>query len=513
MITRYLFMISSETFSKSSSSKKGIFLFWLGCFVFYFFIMFCAPYTYDDYEFARVEYGSFQELLKFCLTYGNGRLLGNMGAIVLNQNPVLGALAKGFVMSTTVILIPALLHLGGWHSYFLSFLLITAIDPALFAQVFTWTSGFQNYVPPVFLMLTILYLMQTYPNENGVTFKKVFYCIALFIIAFASQLYIEHSSIINLVLSAFLVVKACKEKRCLAPAVTLLVATIAGLIFMFWIPSYFMASSNNHTTGYRSFYINSLFTLIFNCARNAIRLTNHYLGMSGIPLCAGSAITVWLTRCHRKEKWNSILYAGSVIPLIYMIVCTLLNTEGWYAEPAILHHIIAMIAVLSALFTWIIALFRMQDTVLRNRIWVLLGFAVFSLMPLLIVTPIRIRVLYHSQIFVIMAFILCFSDYMKFWNSGFVNSFTKYLFISTVITAVTLGSVFISIRNMTVARHEYTVSQMAEGAKEIEFFRVPYEYVHDATDSGIGDYYFYDYPRDIQFNIIPFDQWMDNYLE
>jgi len=508
-------MKASEIQSRKTDPKLQLSLFWLGCFLFYFLIMLCAPYSYDDYEFTSVQYATFGELLQYCLTYGNGRLLGNLGGIVLNQIPVFGAVAKAFVMSTTVLLLPAILSIRSRHSYVLSFLLTTAIDPALFAQVFTWTSGFQNYVPPVFLMLVILYLIQQYPQEQGQIPRKAVISIALFVIGLAAQLYIEHSSIINLMLALFLVVKALYSPRRhgLAPALSLLLATTVGLILMFWIPAHFMASANNHTTGYRSLYVNSIATFIFNCARNALRLTNHYLGMSGVPLCAGAALTVYLTGSERKEKTNTLLYAFSIIPLLYMIICSALNVEGWYAEPAVLHHAIAMVMVLSALAVWVIALLAMKDTLLRNSVLVLLGFAVFAMLPLLIVTPIRIRVLYHSQIFIVMAFLLCLCRWIDTWNPKITAHITRLLGLCSLIIVISLGSVFLSIRSMNQVRHKYTVQQIEQGVKTVDFFRIPYDYVHDYTDNGMGEYYYHTKPMDVEFNILTYDQWMNDLLD
>ena len=500
--------------SKVFSGKSTV-IFAIGCFLFFFFIMLCAPYSYDDYEFTSVKYESFSELVHFCLTYGNGRLFGNLGGIVLNQFRICGALAKAFVMSCTVLLIPAILGIRTRHGYLLSFLLTTAIDPALFAQVYTWTSGFQNYVPSVFLMLVMLYLMQQYPKQHEQPAKKIVICILLFLIGVSAQLYIEHSSIVNVVLASLLLLKSFTKshRNTLVPAFILLIATTIGLIIMFWIPAHFMASANNHTTGYRSLYINSIATFIFNCARNALRLTNHYLGISGIPLCGGALLTTYLTNNRRSNHFNTALYTGGIIPLLYMIVCSGLNIEGWYAEPAIVHHAIAMIMVLSALVTWIIALFGFEDTQLRDRILVLLGFAVFAMLPLLIVTPIRIRVLYHSQIFVVMAFICILSRWLDTWNATRIISISKILSLTSLVTVVALVCVFLSIRSMDQARHKYTVQQIQQGAKTVDFFRIPYDYVHDYTDAGMGEYYYHTQPMDVSFNILTYDQWMNDLLD
>lgn len=510
---RSVFMKASGGYFKQTVTKKQCFRFWGLCFLFYFLIMLCAPFTYDDYTFARVPYDSFGQLLNYCLTYGNGRLLGNIGAILLNHFPVCAAIVKGFVFSSIIVLIPGILGLDGRIHYLLSFLLVTAIDPSLFAQVITWTSGFHNYVPPVFLLLTALWLVQKYPDVQGSSIRKILYCVSLFLIGLAAQLYVEHSSVINIAFSAFLVLKAFKDKQKLVPASILLSATVLGIVIMFGIPVYYRVSLSSGSNAYRSFYIDSIFTFVFNCARNALRLSNHYFGLCGVPLCLGGIVTTWMTRTQRKERFNSILFAGSGLPLIYMIVCSAMNAEQWYAEPAILHHTIAMAAVFTALISWLVALFKMPDTLIRNRIWILLGFAVFSLLPLLIVTPIHIRVFYHSQIFIVIAFLLILSKCIETWNQAAGNALYRVLMVTAMVLCVVLSSVFLSIGNMEKARHSYTLQQMEEGAAEIEYFRIPYQHVHDGTDPCMGDYYYYESPRDIQFNIVPFDQWMNDHWD
>lgn len=494
-------------------NKKKLFVFWTGCFLFYFVIMSCAPYSYDDYEFASLDFSSAREFILYCLTYGNGRLLGNISGVFSNQVPIFGSFYKAFIISTTIILIPEILGIRSKFTYAASFLLTTAIDPSLFAQVFTWTSGFANYVPPVFLMLASLFLIQKYPVDSGKPAVKLLLCATLFVLGFSAQLFIEHSSIINILLAGIILLKSATKpgKPRLIPAAVLLTATLSGLVLMFWIPAHYIASANNHTAGYRSVQIGSLSVFAFNCVRNALRLTNHYLGLCGLPLCAGSALTVYLTRMQRSEKVNRFLYAMSGFSGIYILVCSLLDSEGWYAEPAIVHHALAMTAVLSSLAAWLLALVKMEDELLRNRLFVLLGLGVFSMLPLLVVTPVHIRVLYHSQVFIVIAFLLILCRWAEAWPSGWMARAACALAACALALIITLVPVFLSIRSMTQARHAYTIAQMEQGAQTIEFFRVPYNYVHDATDAANGDYYYHNQRRDIQFNYISYDQWMNDH--
>lgn len=68
-------MKDSKALPHSPASSKISALIFGGCFLFFFLIMLCAPYSYDDYEFAALTYSSPLELFLYCLRYGNGRFL------------------------------------------------------------------------------------------------------------------------------------------------------------------------------------------------------------------------------------------------------------------------------------------------------------------------------------------------------------------------------------------------------------------------------------------------------
>ena len=127
-------------------------------FLFFLLISWCAPHSSDDYLFADPELTSFRKILDYALHYGNGRLLGNLGAIYLVKHTALRVVVKAFTISALIVLIPAVLKVKSkWH-YLLSMFLVIGCSSSVFAQVFSWTSGFQNYVPPVLLTLFIIYI-------------------------------------------------------------------------------------------------------------------------------------------------------------------------------------------------------------------------------------------------------------------------------------------------------------------------------------------------------------------
>lgn len=74
-------------------------------------------------------------------------------------------------------------------------------------------------------------------------------------------------------------------------------------------------------------------------------------------------------------------------------------------------------------------------------------------------------------------------------------------------------NMFFSIHTMELARNNHIRRQMEAGAKEIFVFRFPYPYIHDSRDAGLGMYFYYDEPMDIDFPVLPFDIWQDRYAK
>lgn len=132
-----------------------------GSFLFFAFIMWCAPYSSDDIDFLSLQFERLSGYLDFALHYGNGRLLGNLCAILLCHSKLLCVLVKAGVLASCVVLIPSLLGHTDKLGYTLSFLLFTLIEPAVFGEVYVWTSGFSNYLPPIWLSLIILCVLNS----------------------------------------------------------------------------------------------------------------------------------------------------------------------------------------------------------------------------------------------------------------------------------------------------------------------------------------------------------------
>ena len=475
-------------------------------FAFFCLVMWCAPYSSDDLEFATLPYTTFREYLTYVLEYGNGRVLGNFSAIALSKVRVLCVLVKALVMASTVVLLPGVLGLNSIGDYLLSFLLLTTIEPAIFGEAFVWTSGFSNYMPPIWMSLVILRLLGDYNGASKA--GKTGICAAAVILGVASQLFIEHSSGVNLLLAlcAAAVFLRLRDSRRL-PALLWLAATAVGLGLMLAVPVLFHIEGN-HTDTYRSVRLGSIAAIVVSCAKNVVQLSNHHFGSCTLPMCISAFITLHLTRGRRSEKMHRILSGANAAALIYLALNLMLSQADYLGKGAILQHAISMFFALVPYGVWVIAAVGLEDTVLRRKLLAILAFALISLAPLLVVSPIPTRVVLQAHVFVMLGSLLCWSALRPTLPEAWVSRAVKTGTATALILVLLLGSVFLSIRHLSQIRENHIRRELANGATEIMIFALPYEYT--SWDHLWGQKFYNDTGRDVTFHTMNYINWMND---
>jgi len=473
---------------------------------FFGLIMWCAPYSSDDLEFATLPYSTFREYLTYVLEYGNGRLLGNLCSILLSKVRVLCILVKAVVMASTVVLLPAVLGLGSVSDYLLSFLLLTTIEPAIFGEAYVWTSGFSNYMPPIWMSLVMLTLLRRY--QDVCSAGKIGICLGAAVLGVASQLFIEHSSGVNLLLALCAVAVFWKKKDNRAlPGGIWLAATAVGLALMLVIPEVFHIE-NNHTDTYRSVRLDGVAAIVISCAKNAVQLSNHHFGSCTLPMCLSAFITLHITRGRRTERANCILCGINSVSLIYLLLNLLLSQADYLGKGAIVQHVISMVFALAPYAVWVAAVFGVKEKALRIKLLGILAFALISLLPLLVVSPIPTRVVLQAHVFVMLGSLMCFAELRKTLPENWVKMITKAGVVTALTLVVLLGSIFISICHLSQIRETHIRNELANGATEIVIFALPYEYT--SWDHLWGQKYYNDTGRDVTFNSINYINWMND---
>lgn len=497
--------MNHPSFSENAPKRLPFLVFSLS-FLFFAFIMWCAPYSSDDLEFASLHFETLGGYFTYALQYGNGRLLGNLCSILLSQSRLLCILVKSFVLSSCVILFPAVLGLSGTIDYLLSFILFVAIDPSVFGEVYAWTSGFSNYIPPVWLSLIIVCLLQRYPNISSQMAKMALFFI-VFLLGFASQLFIEHSSGVNVILAFCFVLISLKSRRKDSTALSgvWLLSVLLGLAVMLVIPSVFHVDGNR-VDNYRSIHLNSLAALILSCAKNVIQLSGHFFGACEIPLCFGAIASVFLTRHRRSQKANSILYGLGGVSSLYLLLSLLLSSADYLGKAAVILHAIDCVFLVIPFGIWVTALFQMEKSTLRDQMLLCLMLAFVSLVPLLAVTPIPTRVVYQSYVFVACAALLCFSLLKPLFRPDIFRYGIRLATTVSVLLTVLIGTIFLNIHFMAKIRTEHIQREIANGATQIVIFQLPYEYT--TWDHLWSQQYSYSSDQPLAFSSMDFTKWM-----
>lgn len=487
----------------ANREKQFRFVLFAGIFAFYAFVMWCAPYSSDDLEFAYLGFPTIGEHIRFALYYGNGRFLGNLCAIALSNSKLLCVLVKAFVLSSAIMLAPVVLGLKDRSSFFLSFLLVTAMAPAVLGEAVIWTSGFGNYVPPIWLSLLIVLMIRHY--QRAAAPAKALIWLAVPVLGTASQLFIEHSSGVNglLAFCFFVYYLHRKEKAKAALSGLWLLSTAVGLGLMLLIPKIFYRAGNRVET-YRYSHVQSIATIIIACVKNAVHLLNYYFGACEIPLCFGAIVTVLKTRHKRAEKANRILLGLVAVAAVYLGFGMILSADRYLGKAAMVQHILAGGSVLLPFGVWVLASLKLEGDLRRSQLF-LLAFAFISMAPLLVVTPTPPRVILQSYVFIILAALQCFD----LSGLGHNKQGLALLMTASLCVSILLGSVFFSIRGMVSARDAHIAREVAAGATKIEVFIIPYQYTTWDHLWSFG--YPYENGGQLLFDDVDFHTWANSH--
>lgn len=469
--------------------------------------MWCAPYSSDDLEFSQLHYDSLVGYLDYALRYGNGRLLGNLCAILLCHSKLLCVLVKAGILASCVVLIPSLLGHTDKLGYILSFLLFTLIEPAVFGEVYVWTSGFSNYLPPIWLSLIILCVLNS--AKCPLPTDALRYILVL-LLGVCSQLFIEHSSGVNLLLAVAFFWDAWRHKKeSRFAGLCWVLGTLVGLVLMLSIPRLFYTAGNRVET-YRSLNLSSLTQLILSAAKNTIQLCGHYFGACLIPVSLGGLSCIWQTRQRWSLRALHLLTGMSLGSLAYLVLSMALCTITYRGKSALIEHALECCVVAAALASWFAAAWKLEKP-LRCRVLGCLAFAVISIAPLLLVTPIPTRVIYHSYFFVLLGAMVSFYPVLSALPQKWLVRVQKGLLSLCLGIVLIVSSVFASVHFMVQLRDRHIRQCIAQGETAIEIFQVPYSYASWDHLWSQGLYYQAPSGEELSFTTIDFDSWMHQY--
>lgn len=462
-------------------------------FAFFYFLMYRSPLISDDFEFANLKYTSFSELFNYALHYGNGRVLGNVGAVFFVNYPIINAIIKSAIICALVYLLPKTIKNGNSADSYCACLLVLGISSAIFGQVYSWTSGFMNYVPPVVIMLFCLHAVRYSLNRSRII------DLLLALVGFVGQLFVEHVTVVNILIAGLLIFIYIKEKETRRTrAIIWFVSGILGAMVMFLVPKIFYIS-NNRVAGYRNIHL----TNIVYSSIESIHLIIHTMSQCLILFAVFTILGLSLAKERTKGR-----YLRYIIYTVYPIIQTaFLFVDSEAGILRILRYLLVYFGMVLYVLILLYDICTLVDRKERAEMLVLLLFAVISVAPFLIIRPFGERCIFLSYIFLCM-FALRGMAYLRSKNKLPNPRRTVVVMIALIlILSVFLGREFSLIKKYDDMRHEYIRNAVQAGEPEVTVFELPSKY--SFVTYLLDKYYYREHPGDIKFVVVDYDTWCE----
>lgn len=491
--------------AKKTGNRGFFVVLFLVSLCFWAFVFSLSPMTEDDNYFWSLRLQGLEEIWNFAFCYGNGRLLGNLGVFYLVEYKLLRVLVKALSLTALVFLLPPTLGLKERRSYIWSFLLLAGISPAMFAQVYVWTSGFQNYVPAVLLFLLGLTLIRR-AAETGK--GRLAFCPLLLLLGFAMELYVEHSSALNLMLCALLVLYAAVARRELLPmTVCFLMGAAAGFALMMRLPS--LAS---HTIVDMSIYKNvvsgGVAAVALRAIKNGIVLAARYTEFVPAFLVLAGIQSLLLYRARERigRRQAYLLSGGLLLPAALFALCHGASLGDWYGRAAVGESLLLALALCVFLVSLVIGaalLLRGDGGRTLRPAYGLVLLALAALLPLALISPVVCRMSFHSCVFLAGAILLLLEQ-----CSGWEKLLERGGCLLLAVLLLWLGVLFADIARIAEIREDYIAAQLSAGEETADYFLHPSEYVFEYWDSIIySQSYSALYGQPVQLELLSAEQW------
>lgn len=516
MTEKEMFM---ERLQKNLDSKLPRRLFLSAVLLTAVYLCYCFPLTGDDLYFKGVTLNGLADALNYGLTFGNGRILGNIGIVYLVHNDLLRILVKALCLFGIIYFSGKLCNIKSVPGCAAITLIVFGVSSQVFSETISWTAGFQNYVTPVCLTLICLtiikYLYESTPHRR-LPLKILLY-VLLCSIAFASQLYAENSTVFHCILAAVLVICIRKfTKKFNIASILYAVFSILGAAVMFLVPSLYGVTDKMY--GYRD-TAHGITGLLSTAVQNirvlsGIMILNYVLFFFISAVCL---LSIRKSTAPWMSKWKKAFRFILILTPVYVLFHSLLIDQ--WALPDFYIKIVFDILLLVCYFAVVLAVVLSLPKS-REKIYLLIsylsGFAAAA--PLLAVSPVGARLLFLPYI-CFMLFALYFIKYLRL--EGLIEIPANwYKAAGTAgVTAclallLTLCFCFTNVRYVDTLRTSYIEGQMERHAGEITIPMLPSNsLIHNdtITHNTYDRYYYYEKPGDIEFYVVDYSIWLEDY--
>lgn len=506
-------MIKKSFFFRKSAMITAVLYLFLFALIFY--IIRCAPFLTDDYIFLARNTTLIKDAASESLHYGNGRFLGNFLSLFLVQHQFIIDIERALVLTLLIILLPRVLDEKDIRRRLLnvvvSSILLLGMSPLIFSEVFSWASGFHNYVPPV-LLSVVCFLLVGYEEKN--ICYNIISSIFIFIFGVAAQLFLELSTIVNIFFTVFLICYYYFSKRKkLLKSIVWFISTLIGGIIMFIIPKVFKASELVNVDEYRKIHLGSFSDIISAVFDNTYQAL-YVLSKCDLIIVLLAILTFFALKKY-KEFWKSqilfrICLIGSVFTAFFFLIKCVVNNYTVYTKFEMVSIFISIAAFLGFFIEYIIVIFHLPKSREKTRIVIFSIFSVFSVCPILIVSPFGNRCLFLSYIFIVLISISFLNLITKDESLEKMIQICKAAVLSLTALAVCLTIIFSDIYWLDIQQIAYIEHKMEEKPSEIEVLNFESDYIYTGRAWGYAYCYYNKEQFDVRFKDLSFEEWYKN---
>ena len=270
---------------------------------------------------------------------------------------------------------------------------------------------------------------------------------------------------------------------------------------MFFGPKYFRVAYKMDT--YRKIP-NTLGTIISTAMYNVLTINRCMMGNFFLFLLL--AIVIYYL--YNKNIKYYLLIGLGVYSFLYFLMD---NDREWVYPNFILRNIISMFMLVICLIVVFIILKKNRKSI-ENKILINYGLIVFSIMPLLIVTPIGARTLFYTYILFV-GFVIQLMNKISLKEEHLIYKTVNIIMITLLISSIIMWS---NIHYADTVRNNYIKEKMNKKENQINIPALPkQDYLWNDTmiKESFDCLYKYKKQGDIKFNVQTWDIWYEeNFL-
>lgn len=479
---------------------------------------YCFPKVCDDITFSMISQTSVFDLLNSALIQGNGRLLGNFFCYLVKFTWFTVA-EKTLIWCGIIFLITKLV--GSKNNIINIVTAIVMVYPcdSIFAQVYAWNSGFQNYAFPAFIILLDMFLIKNIIQQSN-SLKRNLLAVLLILSAFAGQFFSENSSLFAVFLAIAVLIYCIKhEKSARIYSVAYLVATVISFVLMMSYPH--ILGTNEKIASYR-LYADSIGSLFFMTLKNFRLIAKDFTSYFVLWIILSAAFLLIIHKVIDKSYSAKtvktalsvskiIIAAYPVFSLFYSVVVkTSITFPRYYFSQALcVSLILYAVALVFVSILWLLQKTLSAKDKLPAVLFVL-GAA--SMAPLLVVSPIGARTFYISFIFLFMSGISVLNKYIEELkiNKKSVNLICL-LTLCGILSVITMAE--LDNRYCNNIRNDYLSEEIEKGSDEVVLPLLPHQnLVHeDSNNNTWKNFIRKKYDTEIDLYFIEWNQWYQDY--